>query len=655
MVDFETAKRYLDLGWSVVPANVWWSEEENKFKKNVALTSWKEYQNRLPTEVELHEWFDNNKSNGIGIITGKISGVVIVDVEVGGLDQVKELSLDSTRIDKTISGGLHLFFKWPGKIIGNTVRINGKEMDFRGDGGFCVISPTSAERDGKVYKYEWEKEAPNSELPELPVLLSSDWQEVKEPIKLSEFTNKETGSRDDDLHRVACSLLSKYPEEEAWLLVNNINRTYNPPLPEHDVKRLFSSALKFIKEQSGGEQRSEALLMGEPVTWAKIKEDDMKRDWLWENFVAKGNITLFSALAKAGKTTLLRCLFVAMKNNEEFAGQPTRPCKVLILSEESASEWADGREGIDDTDIDHVYIWPRPTRGIPSSKDWVEIIDLVCKKCKELSIDMVVVDTISTFWPVDDENDAAKVKRALVPLYKLTDDNGVALMLVHHFKKDGGNEGTASRGSGALAGHVDNIIEFRRSDDGFPYQRKIKTMGRFIQETELTIEMEANGKYKTIGEAWVVSKKARVDKILSLMKETPRPMSIQEITSLWNSTLNKMSSKTIGRYVKDLISLGQCALDRNETVQGRVIPFYTVTGWKESSGAPLDNEKPIGTVPVQGELSVQATVQGRGQETPWTGTVVTGEETVQAKSYGLNPDIEKKLNAEIPFDDEIPF
>jgi hypothetical protein len=337
-----------------------------------------------------------------------------------------------------------------------------------------------------------------------------------------------------------------------------------------------------------------------------------------------------------------------MKNSEEFAGQPTRPCKVLILSEESASEWADGREGIDDCDIDQVYIWPRPTRGIPSSKDWIEIIDLVSKKCKELGIDMVVIDTISTFWPVDDENDAAKVKKALVPLYKLTDDNGVALMLVHHFKKDGGNEGTASRGSGALAGHVDNIIEFRRNEDGYPTQRKIKTMGRFIQETELIIELTNEGKYETKGEPWVVSKKARMTKILSLMTETARPMSVQEITSLWNSRLNKMSNKTIGRYVKELIVLGQCSLDNERTVQGKVIPFYIVTGWKESSQISLDNEKPPTTVPVQGELTVQATVQGQDQKTPWTGTVVTETELSKQKNYGMK---------EMPIeeDETIPF
>ena len=641
-ITFETAKNYLDLGWSIIPVNISWSEEKQKFDKKPTV-SWKEYQSRLPTEEELHTWFDEGKVNGIGLVTGKLSGIVVVDVEKDGLELMQELHLDSSRVSKTISGGKHPFFKHPGREIGNTVKIGGKEMDFRGDGGFVAIPPSSCEHDGKVYQYEWEKEG--NDYPDLPNFIENGWQEVKEPVKLSELANKTEGSRNDSLYHAACSLISRHPEEEAWALVNDINRTYSPPLTDQEVKQLFNSAYKFIKkdqEQPENEMRGEALLMGEPVTWAKIKEEDMKRDWLWENFVAKGNITLFSSLAKAGKTTLLRCLFVAMKNSEEFAGQPTRPCRILILSEESASEWADGREGIDDSDIDQVYIWARPTRGIPSPKDWVEIINLVSKKCAELEIDFVIIDTISTFWCVDDENDAAKVKRALVPLYKLTDDNGVALMLVHHFKKDGGNEGTASRGSGALAGHVDNIVEFRRSEDGFPNQRKIKTMGRFIQETEILMELNNLGKYETKGEPWVVSKRARMEKILSLIEETGRSMSVQEITSLWNSRLNKISNKTIGRYVKELILLGQCSLDKTETVQGKTVPFYASTGWKESVNTTLDSKKPYTTAPVQGDLIVQAPVQGQPQKAPWTGTGVTGEEIVQAKDYGMK---------EIPIDE----
>lgn len=329
------------------------------------------------------------------------------------------------------------------------------------------------------------------------------------------------------------------------------------------------------------EDKNDEVLVGKPVKWSEIKADDMQRDWLWENFIAKGNITLLSALAKAGKTTLLRCLFVAMKNDEEFAGQPTRKNNILVLSEESPSEWADSREGVEGEDIEHVFIWPRPTRGIPSKGEWKKVIDGVSDMCNKKKIDLVVVDTISTFWPVDNENDASLVKRALVPLFKLTEDNGVALVLVHHFKKDGGNHGRASRGSSALVGHVDNIIEFRRNEDGYPKQRRLKTMGRFIQETEIIIELNQNGLYETKGEPWVVSKKARLNKILSLVKEAPKPMSANDIAVMWNTRIGDITARTIRTYLKELVKGGRLMSAGEDTINGKKVPVFKIGEWKE--------------------------------------------------------------------------
>lgn len=577
-VTYEDAKALLDEGFSVFPVLIHWNGE--KFEKKPAV-AWKEYQDRLPTDEELHKWFDNGNYNAIGLATGHVSGVVVVDVEKDGLEDAK--GIDSERISNTISGGKHYFYEAPKEKIGNTVRIGGKQMDFRGDGGFVVVPPSyGIKPDGQVCEYTWEKECPDFMLKPLPDL-TGEWKEVKEPLKLENLVHKGQGERNDSLYRSACSLLTKYDPDEAWKLVGDINRTYEPPLPDNEVRTLFQSAVNFIGKKDVDEE-VDNVLVGEPIQWSKIKEDDLRRDWLWENFIAKGNITLLSALAKAGKTTLLRCLFVAMKNEEEFAGQPTRKNNILVLSEESPSEWADSREGVKDDDIDHVLIWSRPTRGIPSKGEWSKVIGGVSRTCTERKIDLVVVDTISTFWPVDNENDASMVKRALVPLFKLTEDNGVALLLVHHFKKEGGTEGRASRGSSALVGHVDNIIEFRRNEDGIPTQRRLKTMGRFVQETEIIIELNSEGIYVTKGEPWVVSKKARLDKILSLFSESSRPMSVLEVTSLWNSRIGNITTRTIRTYITELIKEKRLIAAGEQNIQGKIIPVYKRTDWKKSEG-----------------------------------------------------------------------
>jgi len=49
-VTYEDAKKFVDLGFSVIPIN--------PKDKTPAIASWKQYQERRPTNQELHEWFD---------------------------------------------------------------------------------------------------------------------------------------------------------------------------------------------------------------------------------------------------------------------------------------------------------------------------------------------------------------------------------------------------------------------------------------------------------------------------------------------------------------------------------------------------------------------------------------------------------------------
>jgi hypothetical protein len=71
MLDY--AKDYLQRGFSIIPLK--------PKDKRPAIPSWLEFQKRIPTEEELEQWFGNGSSNGIGIVTGNISGLTVVDLD----------------------------------------------------------------------------------------------------------------------------------------------------------------------------------------------------------------------------------------------------------------------------------------------------------------------------------------------------------------------------------------------------------------------------------------------------------------------------------------------------------------------------------------------------------------------------------------------
>lgn len=93
---------------------------------------------------------------------------------------------------------------------------------------------------------------------------------------------------------------------------------------------------------------------------------------------------------------------------------------------------------------------------------------------------LLVIDT-AAFWaalPAEREKDAGAVPVTL-PLTQAT-RSGLAVLLVTHARKAGGEDGDAVRGSSAWAGSADTILELERpSDNAAPRQRLLIAMGHY--------------------------------------------------------------------------------------------------------------------------------------------------------------------------------
>lgn len=199
--------------------------------------------------------------------------------------------------------------------------------------------------------------------------------------------------------------------------------------------------------------------------------------WIWQGYLCRGGATLFSAHPKAGKTTMLSHLLRALGGNEtHFLGQPVVPSRVLYITEENESLWAARR---DDLGIgNHCGFVCQKFKGRSTMPEWKAFIGECVQSVHKYQFDLVIMDTLGKLWPVREENDSSQVDEALLPLWPIT-EAGASLMLVHHSRKSGGGEFTSVRGSSALAGFTEIIMEFRRhSEDKGDAKRVIKAIGR---------------------------------------------------------------------------------------------------------------------------------------------------------------------------------
>ena len=139
----EAALEYLENGWSIIPI---------KPKGKRPAIRWAEYQKRQPTEEEVTQWWTQWEDYDIALVTGEISGVVIVDCDN---EEAKHAAYDAgmrSPITVKTKRGLHLYFEHPkdgirrGPRAGvnsrgdDWLKVNG--LDFRGDGSYALLPPS---------------------------------------------------------------------------------------------------------------------------------------------------------------------------------------------------------------------------------------------------------------------------------------------------------------------------------------------------------------------------------------------------------------------------------------------------------------------------------------------------------------------------------
>jgi hypothetical protein len=144
------AAGYLDRGWAVVPITAGAKQP---------LVRWQAFQDRLPTGEEVEDWFRHWPDAGVGIVTGAVSNLVVLDIDPrhGGDDSLAALEREHGPLPHTIEaitggGGRHVYFTYPGGELRNRAAL-APGMDIRAEGGL-VVAPPSRHASGR--RYEWE-------------------------------------------------------------------------------------------------------------------------------------------------------------------------------------------------------------------------------------------------------------------------------------------------------------------------------------------------------------------------------------------------------------------------------------------------------------------------------------------------------------------
>jgi putative DNA primase/helicase len=150
------AAEYRRRGWSPIPIKPG-SKEPN-------LRELRPYLTRKATQEELGAW----SWQGVGIVTGPLSGVLVLDVDgPEGEHELQRHGHPVTPMVRTASGGLHLYFRHPEQHVRTGIRV-APGLDVKASGGY-VVAPPSVGPNGRPY--EWVIPPEEAELAEPPAWL----------------------------------------------------------------------------------------------------------------------------------------------------------------------------------------------------------------------------------------------------------------------------------------------------------------------------------------------------------------------------------------------------------------------------------------------------------------------------------------------------
>jgi hypothetical protein len=256
--------------------------------------------------------------------------------------------------------------------------------------------------------------------------------------------------------------------------------------------------------------------------------------WLWHGYLAAGSVTLLTSRWKAGKTTLLSVLLARRATGSPLAGRPLTAGKTAVVSEESRAHWSLRRRRLG---FGHrAWFLCRPFRGKPGPAEWLALIDGLAAMGPRDGVDLVVLDPLACFLPGRDESQAALMLEALAPLQRLT-EQGMAVLLLHHPKKGEAAEGEAARGSGALSGFADIVVEMscRGLQSSGDRRRTLRGFSRY-EETprELVIELNPEGTdYAALGDVRGEEFKESWERVRAVLADATGKLTRREICDRW--------------------------------------------------------------------------------------------------------------------------
>src|SRR5574344_192971 len=149
----DSALEYVQMGWAVFPLNP---------KDKTPISGSKGFKDATKSPRTIKQWWNKADDMNIGIATGAVSGIFVIDIDqhgdIDGSESLFEWESENGKLNETVcsttgSGGTHYFYRCPAGVSIKSAAHVIDGVDVRGDGGY-IVAPPSTHPNGN--RYEWD-------------------------------------------------------------------------------------------------------------------------------------------------------------------------------------------------------------------------------------------------------------------------------------------------------------------------------------------------------------------------------------------------------------------------------------------------------------------------------------------------------------------
>lgn len=305
----------------------------------------------------------------------------------------------------------------------------------------------------------------------------------------------------------------------------------------------------------GNTPGANATRFAAPISFAEFQSTgSVETKWLWHGYLAAGRVTLLTSLWKSGKTTLVSVLLARMQAGGMLAGRAVAAGRAVVLSEEDVSMWRERGRRI--AFGPQVSWYCRPFLGKPRLEDWQGLLEQIGCQHERERIDFLVVDSLANLSPMRSENEAGEMLKTLQPLQALT-SRGMCVLVLHHPRKGEALPGQAARGSGALLGFVDIILEMQRISRANmkDRRRRLRAYSRFRETPpKWIIELTPDGgDYVSLGESAQPTFDRGGPVLKQILERAEGRLTWRQIVQRWPEDTPAPAKATISRWLDKLL------------------------------------------------------------------------------------------------------